>query len=52
MAAFYKRDLNSVILIMILIEKGPDEFELLFKKYRRFKLLFQEELGKEILFKY
>jgi hypothetical protein len=33
MAAFYKRDLNSVVLIMISMEKGPDEFELLFKKY-------------------
>jgi hypothetical protein len=37
---------------MVLMEKGPDKFELLFKKYRRFKPLFQEELGKEALFKY
>jgi hypothetical protein len=41
-----------VVLIMVLMEKGPDKFELLFKKYRRFKPLFQEELGKEALFKY
>jgi hypothetical protein len=34
------------------MEKGPDKFELLFKEYRRFKSLFQEELGKEVLFKY
>jgi hypothetical protein len=52
MAAFYKRDPNSVILTMIFIEKGPDKFELLLKKYRRFKPLFQEELGKKTLSKY
>jgi hypothetical protein len=40
MAAFYKRNLNSVVLIMISIKKGPDKFESLFKKYRRFKPLF------------
>jgi hypothetical protein len=34
------------------MEKGPDEFKLLFKKYRRFKPLFQEELGKKTLFKH
>jgi hypothetical protein len=50
--AFYKRDLNSVILIIVSIEKGPDEFKSPFKKYRRFKPLFQKELGKETLFKY
>jgi hypothetical protein len=32
MAAFYKKDLNFVILVMVFMEKGPDEFELLFKK--------------------
>jgi hypothetical protein len=52
MAVFYKRDLNFVILAMIFIEKGLDEFKLLFKKYRRFKPLFQEKLGKEALPKY
>jgi hypothetical protein len=52
MAAFYKRDLNSVILIIISIKKGPDKFKLLLKKYRRFKPLFQEKLKKETLFKY
>jgi hypothetical protein len=52
MAAFYKRDLNSVILAIVSMKKGPDKFKLLFKKYRRFKSLFQEELGKETLFKY
>jgi hypothetical protein len=52
MIAFYKRDLNSVILAMVFMKKGFDKFELLFKKYRRFKPLFQEELGKEALFKY
>jgi len=41
-----------MVLAIVLMEKGPDEFELLFKKYRRFKFLFQKELGKEILFKY
>ena len=40
MAVFYKRDLNSVVLIMVLMEKGPEEFELLFKEYRRFRPLF------------
>jgi hypothetical protein len=52
MVIFYKKDLNSVVLAMVSIEKGPDKFELLFKKYRRFKPLFQEELRKEALFKY
>jgi hypothetical protein len=33
MAVFYKRDLNSVILIMVLMEKGPDKFKSLFKEY-------------------
>jgi hypothetical protein len=49
MAAFYKRDPNSVILIIISIEKGPDKFKLLFKEYRRFKPLFQKKLRKEAL---
>jgi hypothetical protein len=40
MAAFYKRDPNSVILAMISIKKGFDKFESPFKKYRRFKSLF------------
>jgi hypothetical protein len=40
MAAFYKRDPNFVILTMVLMKKGPDEFEPLFKKYRRFRPLF------------
>jgi len=52
MVAFYKRDPNFVILIIILMEKGSEEFEPLFKKYRRFKSLFQKELGKEALPKY
>ena len=52
MAAFYKRDPNSVILIIISMKKGPNEFEPLFKKYRRFKSLFQKELEKEALPKY
>jgi hypothetical protein len=52
MAAFYKRDLNSVVLTMISMEKRPDEFKSLFKEYRRFKPLFQKELGKKALFKY
>jgi hypothetical protein len=52
MAAFYKKNPNFIILAMISIEKGLNKFELLFKKYRRFKPLFQEELGKEALFKY
>jgi hypothetical protein len=52
MAIFYKRDPNSVVLTIISIEKGPNKFKLLFKEYRRFKPLFQEELKKEILFKY
>jgi hypothetical protein len=38
--AFYKRDPNSVILVIISIEKGSDKFELSLKKYRRFKPLF------------
>jgi hypothetical protein len=49
MAAFYKRDPNSVILIIVSMEKGPDKFKLSFKKYRRFKPLFQKELKKEAL---
>jgi hypothetical protein len=52
MAAFYKRDLNSIILAMILMNKGPDKFKLPFKKYKKFKSLFQKELGKEVLPKY
>jgi hypothetical protein len=52
MAVFYKRDLNSVVLAMVSLEKELDEFKLLFKKYRRFKPLFQEKLGKEALFKH
>jgi hypothetical protein len=52
MTAFYKKDLNSVILIIISMKKRPDKFKLLFKKYRRFKSLFQEKLGKKTLFKY
>jgi hypothetical protein len=40
MAAFYKKDLNFVILIIISMEKGPDKFKLLFKEYLRFKSLF------------
>ena len=52
MTAFYKRDPNSMVLAMVLMEKGFNEFELLFKKYRRFKPLFQKELGKEALLKY
>jgi hypothetical protein len=52
MVVFYKRDLNSVVLVMVSMEKGLDEFELSFKEYRRFKSLFQEELGKEALFKH
>jgi len=34
------------------MKKGPDKFELLFKEYRRFKSLFQEELKKEALLKH
>jgi hypothetical protein len=52
MIAFYKKDPNSVVLAMVSMEKGPDKFKPLFKEYRRFKSLFQEELGKEILFKH
>jgi hypothetical protein len=52
MAIFYKKNLNSVILAMVSMEKRPDEFKLLFKKYRRFKPLFQEKLEKEALSKY
>jgi hypothetical protein len=40
MAAFYKKNPNFVILAMVSIEKGPDKFKSLFKKYRRFKSLF------------
>jgi hypothetical protein len=39
-AAFYKRNPNSVVLAMISMEKRPDKFKLLLKKYRRFKSLF------------
>jgi hypothetical protein len=49
---FYKKDLNSVILAMVSIKKGPDKFKPLFKEYRRFKPLFQKKLGKETLPKY
>jgi hypothetical protein len=52
MTAFYKKDPNSVILIIVLMEKGPDKFESLFKEYRRFRPLFQKELKKEALLKY
>jgi hypothetical protein len=52
MAVFYKKNLNSVILTIISMKKGPDEFKPLFKKYRRFKPLFQEELEKEALSKH
>jgi hypothetical protein len=52
MATFYKKNPNSVILAMILIEKGPDKFEPLFKKYRRFRPLFQEKLEKKALSKH
>jgi hypothetical protein len=41
-----------MILAIILMEKGFNKFELSLKKYRRFKPLFQEELGKKALFKY
>jgi hypothetical protein len=49
MTAFYKKDLNFVVLIMISIKKGPDEFKPLFKEYRRFKSLFQKKLEKKAL---
>jgi hypothetical protein len=52
MAIFYKRDPNSVILIIIFIKKRPDKFEPSLKKYQRFKSLFQEELKKKALFKH
>jgi hypothetical protein len=52
MAAFYKKDSNFVVLAIVSMEKGSDEFELSFREYRRFKSLFQEELGKEALPKY
>jgi hypothetical protein len=52
MIAFYKRDPNFVILVIISMEKESDKFELLFKEYRRFKSLFQKELEKEALLKY
>jgi hypothetical protein len=52
MVIFYKRDSDFVVLIMVFIKKGPDKFESLLKKYRRFKPLFQKELGKEALSKY
>ena len=31
------------------MEKGPNKFKLSFKKYRRFKPLFQKKLKKETL---
>jgi hypothetical protein len=49
---FYKRDPNSVILTIISIKKGLDKFKSPFKKYRRFKSLFQKKLEKEILLKH
>jgi hypothetical protein len=52
MTAFYKRDLNSVILVIISMKKRFDKFEPLFKKYRQFKPLFQKELEKEALSKH
>jgi hypothetical protein len=52
MVIFYKRDLDFVVLAMVSMEKGLNKFEPLFKEYRRFKSLFQKELGKETLFKY
>jgi hypothetical protein len=33
MAAFYKRDSNFIILVIVSMEKGPDEFKSLFKEY-------------------
>ena len=47
--AFYKRDPNSVVLAIVLMEKGPDKFKPLLKEYRRFRPLFQKELKKEAL---
>jgi hypothetical protein len=41
-----------MVLAIISIKKRPDKFELSFKKYRRFKSLFQKELEKETLPKY
>ena len=38
-----------MILIIILMEKGPNKFKPLFKEYRRFRPLFQKELEKEAL---
>jgi hypothetical protein len=52
MAAFYKRDPNSVVLAIILMEKGFNKFKSLFKEYRRFRPLFQKELGKKALSKH
>jgi hypothetical protein len=52
MTTFYKKDPNSVVLAMVSIEKKSDKFKSPFKKYRRFKPLFQKELGKEALLKY
>jgi hypothetical protein len=40
MAAFYRKNPNSVVLAMILMEKGLDKFEPLLKKYRQFRPLF------------
>jgi hypothetical protein len=52
MATFYKRDPNSIILAIVLMKKGPDEFKPPLRKYRRFKPLFQKKLEKEALFKH
>jgi hypothetical protein len=49
MAAFYKKDLNSVILAMVSIKTGSDKFKSSLKEYRKFKPLFQKELGKKAL---
>jgi hypothetical protein len=39
-AAFYRRDLNSVVLAIIFMKNKLNEFELSFKEYARFKPLF------------
>jgi hypothetical protein len=52
MAAFYKKNPNSVVLAIVLMKKGPNEFKPPLKKYRRFKPLFQKELKKEVLSKH
>jgi hypothetical protein len=49
---FYRRDPNSVIFVIVLMENELNEFKSLFKEYARFKPLFQKKLGKEILPKY